>query len=41
MLEKRGKDVLQTVKDNRNILHGIEGTNANWIGHIWHRNCLL
>jgi hypothetical protein len=33
-------EVLYRVKD-RNILHKIERRMANWIGHNWHRNCLL
>ena len=33
--------VLYRVKENRNILHTIKRRKANWIGHIWHRNCLL
>jgi hypothetical protein len=41
MPEKREKEVLQRVKADRNIVHAIEGRNANWISHIWHRNCLL
>jgi hypothetical protein len=41
VLEKKGKGVLQTVKEQRNILHATERTNANWIGHILHSNRLL
>jgi hypothetical protein len=36
----RNEEVLQRVKD-RNILQTIKRRNANWIGHNWHRNCLL
>jgi len=25
----------------RNILHRAKRSEANWIGHIWRRNCLL
>jgi hypothetical protein len=32
--------VLHRVKEERNILHTIR-RKTNWIGHIWHRNCLL
>jgi hypothetical protein len=39
VLEKRGKEVVK--QSRRNILHAIERKNANWIGHILHRNCLL
>ena len=37
----RNEDVLLTVKELRNILHGISKRKANWIGHILRRNCLL
>jgi hypothetical protein len=33
--------VLHRVKEERNILHTIQRRKANWIGHIWRRNCLL
>jgi len=33
--------VLQTVKEERNILHNIKRRKADWIGHIVRRNCLL
>jgi len=36
----RNEEVLQRVKDVRNILH-IEKKKANWIDHILDRNCLL
>jgi len=29
------------LKEQRNILHEISKRNANWIGHILRRNCLL
>jgi len=29
------------VKEQRNILHEISKRKANWIGHIFRRNCLL
>jgi hypothetical protein len=32
--------VLQRVQDEKKILQTIR-RNANWIGHIFHRNCLL
>ena len=41
VLEKNGEKKLQKVKKERNILHAIESRNANWSGHILHRNCLL
>ena len=37
----RNEDVLLKVKEQRNILHKIRKRKANWIGHIFHRNCLL
>jgi hypothetical protein len=37
----RNKEVLHRVKEERNILHTIKRRNANWIGHIVRRNCLL
>jgi hypothetical protein len=37
----RNEEVLHRVKDERNILHTIKRRKANWIGHIWRRNCLL
>jgi hypothetical protein len=38
---ERNKDVLFRVKEQRNILHEIRKREANWIGHILRRNCLL
>jgi hypothetical protein len=35
------EEVLLRVKEQRNILHEIRKQNANWIGHILRRNCLL
>jgi len=35
------EEVLQRVKEERNILHTIHRRKANWIGHILRRNCLL
>jgi replicative superfamily II helicase len=37
----RNEEVLQRVKEERNIVHRIKRRNANWIGHILHRNCFL
>jgi hypothetical protein len=37
----RNEEVLQRVKEQRNILHEISKRKANWIGHILGRNCLL
>jgi hypothetical protein len=37
----RNKYVLLRVKEQKNILHEICKRNANWIGHILRRNCLL
>jgi hypothetical protein len=35
------EEVLHRVKEERNILHTIKRREANWIGHILRRNCLL
>jgi hypothetical protein len=35
------EEVLQTVNEERNILHKINRENANWIGPIFCRNCVL
>ena len=37
----RNEDVLFRVKEQRKILHEILKRKANWIGHIFRRNCLL
>jgi hypothetical protein len=37
----RNGEVLLRVKEQRNIQHEIRKRNANWIGHILHRSCLL
>jgi hypothetical protein len=37
----RNEEVLLRVKEQRNILHEISKQEANWIGHILCRNCLL
>jgi hypothetical protein len=37
----KNEQVLQTVKEERNILHTIKRGEANWLCHILHRNCLL
>ena len=33
--------VWHAVKEQRNILHEIRKRKANWIGHIFRKNCLL
>jgi hypothetical protein len=35
------KGVLHRIKEERNILHKIYRSKADWIGHIFCRNCLL
>jgi hypothetical protein len=35
------EEVLLSFKEQRNILHEIIKREANWIGHILRRNCLL
>jgi hypothetical protein len=37
----RYEEVLYSVKEERNILHTVKRSKANWIGHILRRNCLL
>jgi hypothetical protein len=37
----RNEEVLHRAKEKRNIVHTIKIRNANWIGHILRRNCLL
>ena len=37
----RNEEVLLRVNEHRNILHEIRKREANWIGHILRRNCLL
>ena len=37
----RNEEVLQRVKEERNILQTIKRRKANWIGHILHWDCLL
>ena len=37
----RNEEVLQRSKVDKNILQTMKRGKANWIGHIWHRNCLL
>jgi hypothetical protein len=37
----RNEEVLNRVKEERNILHTIKRRRANWICHILHRYCLL
>ena len=34
-------EVLQRVKEKRNILPTVKRRKANWIGYICRRNCLL
>jgi hypothetical protein len=37
----RNEEVLHRVKVERNIVHTIKRREANWIGHILRRNCIL
>jgi hypothetical protein len=37
----RNEEVLLRVKEQRDILHEISKREANWIGHILRRNCVL
>jgi len=33
--------VLHRVKEDKNILHKLTRSKANWMGHILRKNCLL
>jgi len=35
------EEVLHRVKKERNVLHTVQRRQADWIGHILRRNCLL
>jgi hypothetical protein len=37
----RNGEVLQRVKEERNVLQAIKRRKINWIGYILRRNCLL
>jgi hypothetical protein len=37
----RNEEVLQRIKEGRNILHTINRRRADWIGDILRRNCVL
>jgi hypothetical protein len=37
----RNVEVLNRVKEERNIVHTVKRRKANWIGHIWRRNYFL
>jgi hypothetical protein len=37
----RNEEVLHRVTEERNVLYTIKRRKATWIGHIWHRKCLL
>ena len=37
----RNEEVLQRVREERNILHTVNRRKANWIGDILRTNCLL
>ena len=37
----RSGEVLRRVREDKNIIHTIKRSKANWIGHILRRNCLL
>jgi hypothetical protein len=40
-VDRVGNEVLQGVKEERNILQTIRRGQGNWLGHILSRNCLL
>jgi hypothetical protein len=35
------KNVLQRVKEEKNVVHTVKQRRADWIGHILRKNCLL
>jgi hypothetical protein len=37
----KNEEVLQRVKEGKNILHTIKSRKTDWISHFLHRNCLL
>jgi hypothetical protein len=37
----RNEVVLHRVREERNILWTVKRRKANWIGHVWRRDCLL
>ena len=37
----RNDEVLLRAKEERNVLLTVNRRQANWIEHIWRRNCLL
>jgi hypothetical protein len=37
----KNEEVLHRVRKERIIIHTMKRREANWIGHIWLRNCLL
>jgi len=40
-VKERKKEILHRVKEERNTARKIKRRKANWIGHIWLRNCIL
>ena len=37
----RNEELLHRVKEERNIIHTVKRRKVNWIGHIWHKNCII
>jgi hypothetical protein len=37
----RNEEVIERVKEERNVLHTIKSRKVNWICYILRRNCLL
>ena len=37
----RNEEVLHRAKEEGYIVHTVKRRKADWIGHIWRRNCLL
>jgi len=42
-LDEHGKndELSWRVKEEKKFIHIVKRRKANWIGHIWRRNCLL
>jgi hypothetical protein len=41
VLQKDCEDQLQWLREKWSILHTVKLRQANWIGRIFHRNCIL
>jgi hypothetical protein len=41
VINVRNKEEIQRVREKRNVVQTTKEGKANWIGRIFHRNCLL